>query len=736
MPKFLMNHNMTEYFRFFATCPKSLEDLLARELESLGPESVQISVGVVYFTGPLSVAYSLCLWSRVANRVFLQLNNPDKSPPISTELGLYSAVAEIPWEHHMTGDTTFAVDFIGTNKAITNTQYGGMRVKDAIVDRMRTKTGRRPDVDKHQPKLRIQARLAKGLIQIGLDLSGGSLHQRGYRLEQGAAPMKENLAAGILLRLGWPELTKQGAYLVDPMCGSGTFLIEAALMAQDVAPGLVRVRNGGSWGFQHWLGHSAEIWQKLLAQAEARADAGKTSSDDLKFWGADQNPRILQMAKTNAERAGVASSIGFNHTEVTRFEKPGFMQGHGLLLCNPPYGERLGEVEELKETYLNIAEMSKYQFPGWQLAVFTGNPELAREMRLRPKRINKFFNGPLPCELYLYDLLSVEQATLRGDRETVREEDLTEGALMVANRIRKNLRKLQPWLKKAETSAYRVYDADLPEYAAAVDIYDGRLHVQEYAAPKTIPEETTQKRLRELLSAVAHVFAVPQKQIALKTRQRNKGLQQYEKIRDDGEFFIVVEGPAKFLVNLHDYLDTGLFLDHRPLRRILYEQASGKRFLNLFCYTASATVLAALGGASQSISIDMSNTYLEWAGRNFALNSINEERHQLVQADCLKWLNECRQGFDLIMLDPPTFSNSKRMEGVLDIQRDHVALVQRCMELLKPGGKLYFSNNLRSFKLDTVALADYDIQDITARTIDLDYSRNPKIHHCFLIQQK
>jgi 23S rRNA (guanine2445-N2)-methyltransferase / 23S rRNA (guanine2069-N7)-methyltransferase len=721
---------------FSATCPKGLEDLLIRELESLAAEHIQNTIGAVYFSGPLSVAYSLCIWSRVANRVLLLLNDAENSPPIATELALYSAVADIPWEDHMTGDTTFAVDFTGTNKAITNTQYGAVRVKDAIVDRMRAKVGRRPDVDKAEPQLRIQARLAKGQVQLALDLSGGSLHQRGYRLEQGAAPLKENLAAGILLRLGWPDMARTGAFLIDPMCGSGTLLIEAAMMACDLAPGLLRTRNGGSWGFSHWLGDQPEVWRELLADAEARAEAGARQVEGLRMWGADHNARMLQFAKANAGRAGVEGLIGFSQSGIQNFEKPEFMTGTGLMLCNPPYGERLGEVEELKETYLALADMSKRQCPGWMLAVFTGNPELAREMRLRPKRVNKFFNGPLPCELYLYELLSVEQATLRRDRDSVREEDLSEGALMVANRIKKNLRKLAPWLKTADTNAYRVYDADLPEYSAAVDCYDGRAHVQEYAAPKTIPEEIAQRRLRELLTAVAYVFAIPQKSVANKTRQRNKGTQQYEKLGESGEFFVVQEGQGKFWVNLHDYLDTGLFLDHRPLRKRIFAEARGKRFLNLFCYTASATVQAALGGATQSVSVDMSNTYLDWAERNFVLNSINRDRHQLVQADCLKWLQQCRQGFDLIMLDPPTFSNSKRMEGVLDVQRDHVAMIKRCMDLLNPEGKLYFSTNLRSFKLDMDALDGYAIDDISAQTIDLDFSRNDKIHRCFLLQRK
>jgi 23S rRNA (guanine2445-N2)-methyltransferase / 23S rRNA (guanine2069-N7)-methyltransferase len=723
-----------EQLNFFATCPRGMEDLLAKELANLAISDTQVTVGAVYFCGPLQAAYGLCLWSRVANRVLLQLNDPRSSPPISTELALYTAVSQVPWEEHMTGDTTFAVDFNGTNKAITNTQFGAVRVKDAIVDRMRTKVGRRPDVDRQQPQLRIQARLAKDQVQLGLDLSGISLHQRGYRLDQGVAPLKENLAAGILLRVGWPELAKSGAVLVDPMCGSGTLLIEAALIAKNVAPGLIRIDAGGDhWGFEHWLQHRPDLWQVLVEDARAV----QSTQNELRFWGADESAKVLQFAKANAARAGVENLMGFSQSSLTQLTRPElFSSRTGLLVCNPPYGERLGDIDALKQTYLELAESSKKHFAGWQLAVFTGNPDLAREMRLRPKRTNKFFNGAIPCELSLYELLSVEQATLRRDRDQVNAEDLSEGALMVANRLRKNLRKLMPWLKNANTNAYRVYDADLPEYAAAVDLYNGQVHVQEYAAPKTIAEDAAERRLRELLSAVAHVFAVSPTRIALKTRQRNKGKQQYEKIQDSQDFFVVEEGEARYWINLRDYLDTGLFLDHRPLRRMIFTEARAQRFLNLFCYTASASVQAVLGGATQTVSVDMSNTYLEWAQRNFELNNIRSSRHELVQADCLKWLDQCRQGFDLILLDPPTFSNSKRMDGVLDIQRDHVALVRRCMELLNPAGKLYFSTNLRNFKYDFETLSEYAVEDISARTLDEDFARNPKIHHCFRIQHK
>lgn len=724
-----MNSDLT----FFATCPKGLEDLLADEVMALESVKTRTTVGGVYFSSELKVAYGLCLWSRVANRVILILNDPETSPPLSTELELYSTAADVAWEDHMDANTTFSVDFIGKNKAIQNTQFGAVRVKDAIVDRMREKTGDRPSVSKQDPQLRIQARITKGKVQLGLDLCGVSLHQRGYRTEQGSAPIKENLAAAILMRAGWPKLAKQGQGLIDPMCGSGTFLIEAALMALDVAPGLFRER----FSFENWKQHEPEIWRELVSDAEKRSETGKAGGEDLRIVGVDGNKRVLGNASNNIERAGLSSWVGLEEQEISHFQRPAvFAYGTGLVMCNPPYGERLGQIEELKDTYRNLAQVVKSACTGWQLGVITSNPELAKEMRLRPKKINKFLNGSIPCDLYMYDILSSNDSTLREDRPGEVKERLPENVQMIANRLRKNLRKLSTWIKQNQTTAYRVYDADMPEYSAAVDYYDGKIHLQEYAAPKDIPEATTTKRLRELMHAVANVFEVKITDIALKTRKRNRGKSQYEKLEARSDFHNVVEGNALFRVNLWDYLDTGVFLDHRLLRLRLANESRGKRFLNLFSYTGTATVQAALGGALSSVSVDMSNTYLDWAEHNFQINKINASKHELVNSDCMTWLASCRQGFDLILLDPPTFSNSKKMDGVLDIQRDHVSLIRRCVELLTLGGKLYFSNNLRGFKLDESLSEDFKIEDISDATIDVDFMRNRKIHHCYLIEHK
>lgn len=285
----------------------------------------------------------------------------------------------------------------------------------------------------------------------------------------------------------------------------------------------------------------------------------------------------------------------------------------------------------------------------------------------------------------------------------------------------------------------------MPEYAAAIDIYRGTpmhgreqqtyINVQEYAAPKSVDEDRAAQRFTEIEAAIPYALDVPIQNISYKQRRRNKGTMQYEKLTEipSGELFTVIEGDSKLHINMWQYLDTGLFLDHRLVRDMIAHNAADARFLNLFCYTATASVRAAMAGARYTVSVDMSNTYLNWARKNFALNGLSESRNRLEQADCLKWLADNEQQFDVILLDPPSFSNSKRMEDVLDVQRDHVDMIHHCMRALAENGTLVFSNNLRTFKLDYDKLAAYTIKDVSAETIDEDFKRNPKIHQCWLI---
>jgi len=316
------------------------------------------------------------------------------------------------------------------------------------------------------------------------------------------------------------------------------------------------------------------------------------------------------------------------------------------------------------------------------------------------------------------------------------------GAQMFANRLRKNLQRLDPWAEREHIDCFRVYDADMPEYAFAIDLYGrGARHayVQEYAPPKTVNQESARERRREVLAVLPEVLSVPIALVHSRVRKPQKGAEQYEKRESAAERYAVSESGLKFWVNFRDYLDTGLFLDHRIMRAMLRSWAKDTDFLNLFCYTGSASVYAAAGGARSTTGVDLSNTYLDWAHENLLLNGFGGDNHELYRADCLAWLEEQESRgprFDLIFVDPPTFSNSKRMDGVLDVQRDHVGMIRRSLKLLRPAGRLVFSTNYTRFKLDSDALAGLVIEDISAATIPKDFERHARIHRCFIVRLK
>lgn len=711
---------MVNPLEFFATAGRGLEPLVAAELRELGAEDVRETRGGVAFSGELALAYRVCLWSRVANRVLLPLARFSAPDPEA----LYAGVYAIEWEAHLSEHGTLAVDFVSSRSRITHTQFGALKVKDAVVDRFREHTGERPSVDVQRPDVRINVYLFKDEAQLALDLSGDSLHKRGYREAGAAAPLKENLAAAILLRANWPAIAREGGGFLDPMCGSGTLPIEAALIAADIAPGLER----SYYGFTRWRGHQPQAWEALVNEAiERRAEGLKNLPPIV---GYDQDVNAVRTALANVEHADLTGHVHIERRSLSSAEPVG--DKPGLLAVNPPYGERLGEATQLVPLYGQIGDLLKSRFPGWQAAVFTGNPELGMRVGLKPEKSYQLFNGPIECRLTLFDIRTRE----------AQPEAEPGGGEMLANRLRKNLKQLGKWVEREGISNYRLYDADLPEYAVAVDLYQGEklwVHVQEYEAPKTVDPIKASRRLREALRVIPEVLEIPPEQMFYKVRRRQKGSAQYEKLDRRGRYYEVREGAARLWVNFTDYLDTGLFLDHRPTRHRIGEAAQGKRFLNLFCYTGAATVHAGIGGAKNTTSVDMSRTYLDWAERNLRLNGLRGREHELVQADCLAWLSEQAQRayprqFDLIFLDPPTFSTSKRMQGSFDIQRDHVQLLQYTSQLLAPNGLLIFSNNLRNFRLDSAALPELEIKDITRATIPPDFARDPRIHHCFEIR--
>ena len=729
---------MTDY-QLFATTPKAMEGILAKEIEALGGRHIQHKMAGVAFQGDLALAYKACLWLRTANRVILLLSSFE----VKSQQDLYDGVNKIDWSAHLQPNDSLAVSFSSKNNpAINNTHFGALKVKDAIVDQLRAKFGQRPNIDTDRPSIRVNVYLHNETAQLSLDLSGESLHKRGFREVSIAAPIKENLAAAILLRCGWPKMAAQGATLLDPMCGSGTLLLEAAMIAADYAPGLLR----DYYGFLGWKQHDANIWHNLLTEAKARQQAGLKKLPMI--VGFDQDRYAVATAVQHIENAGLKGKIHVERRDIADAAAADSWP-KGMLVCNPPYGERLGDEAETAELYRRFGEVLKQRFSGWQAAMIISNPELGFRLGIRSQKPITLFNGALECKLLRFN---IEESAFFEPKAKTQQERIEQisrrsqtaalelQAEMFANRLRKNQKKLSKWLQQKQIFCYRLYDADLPEYAVAVDVYQGEktwVNVQEYESPKSIDPQKANQRLAAVMADIPHVLAIPAEQVFLKIRRKQKNTDQYEKQSETGVFHVVKEGGCKFWVNFADYLDTGLFLDHRPMRLLLQQQAKGKRFLNLFAYTGAASVHAAIGGAVSSLTIDMSNTYIDWAKRNFDLNGIGGD-HKLLRANCLQWLAEqaglqAKPQFDLIFLDPPTFSNSKKMEEAFDIQTDHLQLLRNATALLAPGGILYFSTNFRRFKLDLDALGDLSIENITAASIPEDFARDAKIHYCWKI---
>jgi 23S rRNA (guanine2445-N2)-methyltransferase / 23S rRNA (guanine2069-N7)-methyltransferase len=718
--------------QFFASCPPGVADLTAAELRACGATHTrELKLGVL-FEGSLETAYRACLWSRTASRILMPLGNF----PAATPEELYAGVAAIDWTQHVAPNGTLAIEFGGSSAGIKHTHFGALKTKDAIVDQMRERTGQRPSVELERPDMRLDVRVDRERATLSLDLSGESLHRRAYRARGVAAPLKENLAAAVLLRSGWPAIAESGEF-VDPMCGSGTLVIEAAMMALDIAPGVLR----SYFGFVGWRGHDRELWQRLVDEARARREA--TANRRIVLRGYDSDAAAIHAAIENSERAKLRGFVHFERRELEQLVKQSDATT-GLLATNPPYGERIGDQERLQALYATLGQKLREQFQGWRAAVLTGNPPLAKALGIHARRSHTLFNGRIECRLLRFEITPDDFQQPRAPAPDAAEIRTRPGAQMFANRLRKNLKSALDWAQRESVDCFRIYDADMPEYAFAIDQYgDGAgnrwVVVQEYAPPRTVDAKAARQRRDEALAVIPHELDVPADRMFVRERRQQKQGTQYEKLAREREFAVVREQPHRFFVNFTDYLDTGLFLDHRPTRRLIAELASGKRFLNLFAYTGTATVYAAGGGAVASTTVDMSRTYLDWAKRNLALNELASPAHGFVQANCLTWLEEQRTSarrWDLMFIDPPTHSRSKRMTDDFDVQRDHAKLLNLARELLTPRGTIVFSNNYTRFKLAAAALEAFEIEDISRNTVPEDFSRNLRIHSCFLLRSR
>lgn len=809
------------HYRFMATCPKGLESILAKELLRLGAGAVQEHVAAVFFESNLVNLYFIMSWTRVANKIVLVLlrDRLDSAEEFDQQ------VSQIPWEQYFSIQQSIAVAFNGTNNAFRSPSYGAQRTKDGIQTRFNElysinpqeglKILPRVNVDLDDPDVRVHVRVFKTRFVVGIDLIGESLHKRGYRSISGAAPLKENLAAAILLMAGWSDKRTEECVddlkfpaFLDPFCGSGTLLIEACLMALGVAPSYLR--SEADWLHKNLLFFSANDWDSVrspirqstedLRNIERKSvtavDLNNTQQNTIFCHGFDIDPRSLTAARSNISAALLAPFIAVKQCDITDLELPPALKSAAsegesagaMLVSNPPYGSRLGDQEKLKPVYAALGDLLFEQCQSWEAAILSGNPELGWQTRLRSWRQHKVYNGSIECKLQRYSISprarlgkipqnnTTPEVSGEGPskvtslpQRAVAREALSTDATMVFNRLGKNRKRLAKMRSRTGLAPFRLYDRDLPEFAFMVDCYpllegdmvnnalrqafesglakDMVIHVQEYVAPTTVDPARAQERADDFLNACSAFFERPISELSIKRRERQRGAKQYQKsglpwapTTRDAESVsgkaVSAEGQFKFYIDLKRYLDTGIFIDSRGAREWIARESKGKNFLNLFAYTATATLAAISGGAKSSLSLDMSATYLAWAKENLVLNGFDLRRHQLHRADCLVWLAEPGPKFDLILLDPPSFSNSKKMQETLDIRRDHSALISKAMARLQPQGKLLFCTNKSGFKLSESLHTQFNVEPTTHFTLHEDCVSSKHAHCSWVFEHK
>lgn len=705
---------------YTATCSAGLENLVKDEIENFGGQDISSSPGAVSWTGRLETAYRACLWSRFSSRILLEIGD---FPAPDTDT-LYDNVKDIDWEIHFKPTTSFAVYCTLSDSPITHSHFASLRVKDAVVDYFRERTGKRPDIDIRCPGIRLNLHLKETRASLAIDLSGESLHRRGYREQAGPAPLKETLAAAICHLSGINENFTDSEIILDPMCGSGTLLIEAALLVGDSAPGLQRK----SFGFMGWNRHSKTIWQALVDEALEREETA-LQQPLPQIIGYDADPRAVAAARNNIERAGLSELITIRYGQLTDLRCPG---KDGLLITNPPYGERLSEKEAVKYLYRFLGRKFAEKFSGWKMGFFSANPDYADMLGLKWTGRHSLYNGPIKCRLLCGEWQEKPAYFSQKQKLSISDYQCEGSGADLCNRLRKNWQQLIPWAEKSGISCFRLYDADLPEYNFAIDIYENLLHIQEYAPPKTIDPDKAGQRFQTALQIIRELFNLKRSQIFIKTRKPQKGDNQYQKKKKEtGKFFEVHEGDFTFIVNFTDFLDTGLFLDHRKTRAIISELAKGRTFLNLFGYTGSATVYGAGNGATSTTTVDISEKYLTRTLANLAVNGFGGYLHTVVEEDCMEWLKKETTQFGLIFVDPPTFSNSRHRKITFSVQDDHEQLLRLAMQRLAEDGTLIFSTNFRKFSLSDNLEKDFDITEITEQTMPRDFRQKNNIHRTF-----
>lgn len=701
---------MGNFFLIHARTVTGLEPLLAQELKDLGAQDIQLKNRVVICRGDLGTLYRANIFCRTAIRIL----RPLVGFAARDEKGFYKAVRAIDWSRWVRPTGTIAIDAHVRSSFTTHSLYLAQLAKDAIVDQFRDKTGQRPSVDLENPDLRIAINLFANEAQVLVDASGESLHKRGYRKKGGEAPLSETLAAGIIQLTDWDGQVP----LLDPMCGSGTFLIEAAMIARNIAPGLYRQK----FGFQRWQDFDRDMYERLIREAKQAVK----NEVAVPIIGIDSDPRMVEIARGNIEHAGLQNYIRVERANF--FEWNRAPQPAGVLVMNPPYDERI-PVEDIAKQCEKIGDQFKRNYSGWNAYVLTGNPNSVKHFGLRSTRRMPLYNGGIECRLLHYEMGHAATVALRPVKIATPEaaaEHPTwkEKSEIFANRLRKNLKHLSKWAKREDVSAWRLYDKDIPELPFIVDLFGDRVHFAE--VPRNYDHAPSEHDLflGLMLKKTSEVLGIPLERIYLKKRKQQKADGFEFSAKNPGEFFEVSERGQKFLVNLSDYIEVGLYLEQRKIRALIEKEAEGKDFLNLYGYTGAASVFATKGGAKSTTTVDTAKTYLAWTEANLKLNGMEGANHQTVRSDAFEYLENEKRQFDLTLVDPPARAVNRETGESVDIQQEHPRLLALILHHTRPGGKVVFTTGYRTFQFDEARVRngrDIDVQELTGQVVSPDF---------------
>lgn len=727
-------------YDLIATAAFGLETLVRHELEGLGYEARVATPGRILFRGDEQAIRESNLWLRCGERVLIRM----ASGP-ATDFGeLFDLVNGIPWSDWIPADGSFPVRGRSHKSQLESVPACQRIVKKAVVEQLREGHGV-VELPESNSEYAIEVVLADDTATLYLDTTGVGLHKRGYRPLVGTAPIRETLAASLITLSRWrPEQP-----FWDPFCGTGTIAIEAAMIGRQIAPGQRR-----TFVSEAWPRVAGPEWQALRESAHKRS---KPSLPE-RILATDTDEDSLKLARRAAEAAGVAEDIHFQQRDFTDVSSK---RDYGCLITNPPYGERLGEVEEIERLYSSMPGVLR-RMKTWSHYILTGRLDFETLVGQKATKRRKLFNGRIECTYFQYhgpregSGVRDQGSGLQEPSEPTNESELPaltpqtskpatpqafgglrpeaeRQAAEFSSRLAKRARHLRKWPTKREITCYRLYDRDIPEVPFAIDRYGEAVVVAEYERPHDRTPAEHADWLDYMMKTVAKTLEVPRGEIFLRKRERQRGDAQYDRLGDESATRVVEEAGLRFRVNLSDYLDTGLFLDHRVTRGLVRDEAPGKRFLNLFAYTGSFSVYAAAGGAESTTTVDLSQNYLDWAEKNLGLNDFKAgTAHRLIRHDSWAYLDSLPDAprFDLAVVDPPTFSNSKRLDNDWDIQRDAVPLLKSLRRKMAEGGTVYFSTNFRRFKLDESALAGYTVREISKATVPEDF-RNQRIHRCW-----